>query len=378
MDSPAIGAKFTWNNKQDPDTRTYRKLDRMLVNQEWLIKYDQYVANFLPEGYSDPTPCIIHQIQHLHRPNRPFKYFNMLSKDDRFTTLVKQNWETKIDGTSMFQIVKHLKELKPILKKLNHDGFNDIEGQAGVMLIQLQQIQAKLGINPDDATLQQQEMDINLTYQKVAEAQKEYMQQKSKTEWIRNGDTNTSYFHGLLKGRRNYNQVLQIENQEGISVTNPKLIQDSFLKFYHDLLGTSKTTMRVSQIIIMQGPIWSSIHSQILLRPVSETEIKEVLFSIPNDKSPGHHGYTSKFFKNTWDIVGHSFCSTIKDFFETGQLLKQINATSFTLIPKVSNPSKVAQFRSISCCNVLYKCISKLLCAQLASILPDLISPTQG
>ncbi|KAL9243891.1 hypothetical protein vseg_017728 [Gypsophila vaccaria] len=146
----------------------------------------------------------------------------------------------------MFQGVKHLKDLKSVLKKINRDGFNDIEGQAGVMLIQLQEIQAKLGINPSITALQQQEMEINIKYQKLAEAQDEYLQHKTKAKWIRNADRNTSYFHGLFKGRRNHNQVLQIENQESIPITNPNHIQDIFLSFYRDLLGTSKNTTRIS------------------------------------------------------------------------------------------------------------------------------------
>ncbi|XP_074315441.1 uncharacterized protein LOC141651640 [Silene latifolia] len=36
IDCPAIGSFYTWNNKQDPSTRVYSRLDRVLVNQEWL------------------------------------------------------------------------------------------------------------------------------------------------------------------------------------------------------------------------------------------------------------------------------------------------------------------------------------------------------
>ncbi|KAL9236058.1 hypothetical protein vseg_010766 [Gypsophila vaccaria] len=277
IDSPAMGAKFTWNNKQCPDTRTYRKLDRLLVNHEWLAKYDQYVANFLPEGYFDHTPCIVHQKHQIHRPNRPFKYFNMWSKDDRFSSLVQQVWDKKIKGTTMFQVVKHLKELKPVLKRLNRDSFNDIERQVRVMYIKLQEIQAKLGINPSYTKRQHQEMELNRKYQKLAEAHDEYLHQKTKSEWIKNGDRNTEYFHGVLKGRRIHNQVLQIESKQGIPVTDPIHIQDIFLSFYQDLLGTSMNTKRVSQKVISQGTICSDTHIQILLRPVSETEIKDII-----------------------------------------------------------------------------------------------------
>ncbi|KAL2240951.1 UNVERIFIED_CONTAM: hypothetical protein Sindi_0736300 [Sesamum indicum] len=51
----------------------------------------------------------------------------------------------------------------------------------------------------------------------------------------------------------------------------------------------------------------------------------------------------------------------VLDFFSTGRLLKQINNTLLTLIPKVHSPMSVADFRLISCCNVLYKILAKLI-----------------
>ncbi|XP_074265897.1 uncharacterized protein LOC141588349 [Silene latifolia] len=66
------------------------------------------------------------------------------------------------------------------------------------------------------------------------------------------------------------------------------------------------------------------------------------------------------------------------NFFTTGQLLVQVNSTIITLIPKVERPTSVKHFRPISCCNVLYKAISKILCDRLALILPDLINRSQG
>ncbi|KAL0292095.1 UNVERIFIED_CONTAM: Retrovirus-related Pol polyprotein from type-2 retrotransposable element R2DM [Sesamum radiatum] len=68
----------------------------------------------------------------------------------------------------------------------------------------------------------------------------------------------------------------------------------------------------------------------------------------------------------------------ILDFFRNGRLLKQINATLISLIPKVNSPAVVAEFRPISCCNVLYKAITKILVQRMRSILDTLISPSQN
>ncbi|GJW60305.1 RNA-directed DNA polymerase, eukaryota, reverse transcriptase zinc-binding domain protein [Tanacetum coccineum] len=48
---------------------------------------------------------------------------------------------------------------------------------------------------------------------------------------------------------------------------------------------------------------------------------KEVVFGIGNDKAPGPDGYTAKFFKTSWDIVGGDVCGAVKEFFKSNNLL---------------------------------------------------------
>ncbi|KAL9241026.1 hypothetical protein vseg_015186 [Gypsophila vaccaria] len=114
------------------------------------------------------------------------------------------------------------------------------------------------------------------------------------------------------------------------------------------------------------------------MEPVSGKEIKEAVFDIPDNKSPGPDGYTSRFYKDAWPVIGHSVIQAVQDFFLHKQLLKQINATNLIMIPKCANPSNVSQFRPIACCNVLYKIISKILCSRLARVLPQLVDHNQG
>ncbi|KAL0291511.1 UNVERIFIED_CONTAM: hypothetical protein Scaly_2635100 [Sesamum calycinum] len=68
----------------------------------------------------------------------------------------------------------------------------------------------------------------------------------------------------------------------------------------------------------------------------------------------------------------------ILEFFTTGRLLKQVNTTILALIPKVRAPSTVSDFRPISCCNVLYKVITKIIVQRLRLVLDKLISPSQN
>lgn len=62
----------------------------------------------------------------------------------------------------------------------------------------------------------------------------------------------------------------------------------------------------------------------------------------------------------------------------SGQILRKINYTHVTLIPKVKEVMKMSQLRPISLCNVIYKIMAKVLTNRLKSVLPLIISPTQS
>ncbi|GKD96686.1 RNA-directed DNA polymerase, eukaryota, reverse transcriptase zinc-binding domain protein [Tanacetum coccineum] len=59
-------------------------------------------------------------------------------------------------------------------------------------------------------------------------------------------------------------------------------------------------------------------------------------------------------------------------------MLWEVNATLITLVPKSKTPLKVSDYRPISCCNVLYKIISKILINRIKNALCKLVNPNQS
>lgn len=65
-------------------------------------------------------------------------------------------------------------------------------------------------------------------------------------------------------------------------------------------------------------------------------------------------------------------------FFETGKLPEGTNDALVVMIPKVTKPESITQFRHISLCNVLFKIITKAMVGRLKSMMSKLIGPAQS
>ena len=88
-------------------------------------------------------------------------------------------------------------------------------------------------------------------------------------------------------------------------------------------------------------------------------------------------GLQASVYKKYWKIVGKSVCKMVKAFFYNGHMLKEINKTFITLIPKSDDPESTNHFRPISLCNICYKIIAKILANRVKHLLHKIISPLQ-
>lgn len=110
----------------------------------------------------------------------------------------------------------------------------------------------------------------------------------------------------------------------------------------------------------------------------SAAEIKEAIWSIDDNKALGLDGFNSNFFKASWSIMSQDVINAVQNFFATGKVLNSWSNTAITLIPKVPCPTTPREYKPISCCHTLYKCISKLICTRLKMVLGKIINLTQG
>ena len=179
----------------------------------------------------------------------------------------------------------------------------------------------------------------------------------------------------IKTSKRNRVFKLQDANGSWINTSYPEL-NNAMKNPFEDLFSCSRTR-DFTHLISLVPNLISKNMNQALCVEISEDETLNVK-QIGPLKAPGQDGFPGYFFRKYWDIVGEQVCLAVKEFFRTNSLSPTLSVTQVVLIPKVSNPENLGQFRPISLCNFVYRFISKVLENRLKPHMKNLISPQQS
>ncbi|GJT28157.1 putative RNA-directed DNA polymerase, eukaryota, reverse transcriptase zinc-binding domain protein [Tanacetum coccineum] len=374
-DISCTGLHYTWTQKPRGFDGLFKKIDRVMGNNEFINMFMGAHAIFKPYRISDHAPAML-VIPTVTKPSpKPFKFANVTTSHSKFKEVVSEGWNMNSSGFWMFRLVKKLKNLKNPLRKLLHEHGN-FHDNVVRLRAELDKVQTDLDLDPFNLDLREEEVAYVQAYNQAIVLEERFLQQKAKVLWLKEGDSNSAFFHKAVKGRVSRNRIDVVTDVEGNVFANEN-VSTAFVTHYESFLGQEGITSPLNTNNLFDKVLSSNMADDMILN-VSDKEIKDALFSMGNDKSPGPDGFTAAFFKEAWEIVGHDVINAVKEFFTNGKLLKELNHTYIALIPKVQIPMKVTDYRPISCCNVIFKCISKIIANRIKNSLKVIISPNQS
>ncbi|KAL2938348.1 Gag polyprotein [Bienertia sinuspersici] len=232
----------------------FSKIDRVMANEAWLETFSRFTATFLPESISDHCPALVRSINDDSEGKKPFKYYRMWREVERYKEKVRMAWEGNDQGTSMYKITRKLKRVKTCLKELNRLGFCTIQADAQQAYQQLILAQQQVHASPNDVGLAELEKEAFKNYKVKQKIYEQFLQQKAKCQWIREGDSNAALFHKSIKQRRLQNTIYAIRDCKGVLQDNPSSVAGAFLEYYKNLLGAQEIgRQKVQQEIVDLG-----------------------------------------------------------------------------------------------------------------------------
>jgi mannosylglycoprotein endo-beta-mannosidase len=133
-------------------------------------------------------------------------------------------------------------------------------------------------------------------------------------------------------------------------------------KYYAALFGPEiEHNIHIDNIMWQELPKVSEEENIDLCKPFSESEIKTALFSMEKNKATGPDKIPIEFYQSCWEIVKNDIVKLFHDFHKGNVDISRINYEIITLLPKVTDASRIQQFRPICLLNCLYKLITKTL-----------------
>ncbi|GAV69221.1 hypothetical protein CFOL_v3_12722 [Cephalotus follicularis] len=213
-DLKGTGFHFTWNNMRMGTEAVLKKLDRALGNWQWFRSMGDSFAQFHPPGILDHSPVSIHLRHRQPYKGRPFKILNFWTDSEKFLHIVKQEWDKEYTCSPLIVIHKKLKSLKGSLRYLS----TRPDSIAKELRLKLHSVQQVMVSGDMDQSVVVREMQLWQEVGRAARLEEAFFKQKSRIQWLKEGDSNLAYFHKMVKVRQSKNHIVRIRNEAGVWV----------------------------------------------------------------------------------------------------------------------------------------------------------------
>ncbi|GKB20366.1 RNA-directed DNA polymerase, eukaryota, reverse transcriptase zinc-binding domain protein, partial [Tanacetum coccineum] len=217
------GLLFTWiKSPSKPDTSIMKKLDRFMINSEFLSRFGGSNARFHPFLISDHSPVV------MHIPN------------------------------SLKGLVKKMKNLKGPLKNLawkNGNLFQYVKSLED----DLKKAQIKVEANPYDTKAKEDMTSILHNYNEALNDEEKLLAQKAKSRIMGISDEKGNWFEG-------------------------EMIPDQFVKHFQAFLNKDGDNEQIEVEGLFKN-ILSPNEANFMIREVSDKKVKDAMFGIGDDKA---------------------------------------------------------------------------------------------
>jgi hypothetical protein len=232
VDLPLGGGPYTWSSGSDHPSMS--RIDRFLVSFDWEDFYPDVCQKLMPRPLLDHY-LILLEVGSMLRGKIPFRFENMRLKTEGFVDRVQSWWSSySFSGSPSFVLACKLKALKEDLKQWNHLEFGNVGFRQAQLLGKLEVLNSKEcsgGLSSSENHLCRIHF---LDLENLAHLDETLWRQKSRVLWLKEGDSNTKFFHKIANSNHHRNFMEKIE-VEGTTYHRDSDIREKVVQFYESL-----------------------------------------------------------------------------------------------------------------------------------------------
>jgi hypothetical protein len=167
--------------------------------------------------------------------------------------------------------------------------------------------------------------------------------QRSRVDWLKEGDRNTTFFHARASSRRRANTIKALVREDGTRCVQLSAIKGMVEDFYNNLF-TSEPCVATDEVLEqIQSKVSDDMNND-LCKPYSDDEIRVALFQMGPTKAPGPDGFPALFYQPHRDFFKNDICAAVRGFLKGDILPEGLCDSVIVLIPKVQHPVHLKNF----------------------------------
>jgi hypothetical protein len=251
---------------------------------------------------SDHTPLVVSTGASTHQSGfRPFRFERGWLLKEGFYDMVANIWRSEYSGSSPLQRWQYkIRRLRQHLRGWASNLVGSYKKEKNTLLALLQDLDKKAEID----RLSDHEIDLKhyLKERLVLLLREEEIKwyERAKVKTLLEGDANTRFFHLVANGKHRKQLIYRLEDDNGVAVSSDRL-KCHITNYYKNLFGFPKQIEITSMEDQIHGiPQVSDEENEILIADFTENEVREAVFQMEHNKSPGPDGFPAEFYQVFW------------------------------------------------------------------------------
>ena len=215
MDLGYIGVPWTFEKRVAGGSFCRTRLDRALASPSWCGRYPLATLHHLSAATSDHLPILLRldgEGEQAQPAMKPFRYEVMWESHEGFNSVLEHKWQTRGSSTSVDEINNKLNQLSKELKRWNSGSFGNVRRQLKGLRAELEEMRSSPGRQgPSHAEIKTRDRIIELRHREEV-----MWRQRSRIQWLSEGDRNTHFFHQRVSRRKKKNKITSLSRADGV------------------------------------------------------------------------------------------------------------------------------------------------------------------
>ncbi|XP_026443845.1 uncharacterized protein LOC113343998 [Papaver somniferum] len=286
-----LGSKFTWANGKSGVRRILCKLDRAIINEAWLNKFENWRCKALPREVSDHFSLIGFPFSNPRPKRDPFRVQKMWFSHPNFMRMVIESWNAPVSGSPAFIFPYNLKRLKAAMKEWNLRVFGNVYAKLKQAKVTMEVAIRISDEDPEDISKLNSAKATSVTLQEIRAQE------------------------SILSS----NLISELVDENGTVLTDYEHIRDHMVSFFESKFNGAELPID-EELFHYDHNIISSEDSQRMDEIPTMEEIKTDVFDLGADSAPGPDGFSGCFYRHCWDILATRLGSVLDNLVSEEQV----------------------------------------------------------